>query len=122
MKIGIERDNGKTVGYKIDYEIINGLYQTVELEKIMDNCANFDIKVHNPKNGMVALKMSKQDNVCIMTMKYDEENLNQYLIGSDLNLIELNHLSSEQMSTDLREWITQAYELTKINTPNDFMK
>ena len=121
MEIGIERDNGKHVGYKIDGEIINGLYQTIEIEKITDNCTNFDIKVDNPKDGMVASKMSKRDNLCILTMKFDKENQVQFLVGNDLNLIELNSIPTEQMPTDLREMITQAYELTQKNTLKDFM-
>ena len=121
MEIGIERDNGKYVGYKIDGEIINGLYQTVELDKIADNCKNFDIKVEKPKNGIVASKMSKRDNLCILTMKFDEKNQVQFLVGNDLNLIELNCIPTEQMPTDLREMITQAYELTQKNTLKDFM-
>ncbi|WNH13047.1 hypothetical protein [Thalassobellus suaedae] len=121
MEIGIERDNGKYVGYKIDGEIINGLYQTVELDKIADNCKNFDIKVEKPKNGMVASKMSKRDNLCILTMKFDKENQVQFLVGNDLNLIELNCIPTEQMPTDLRKMIIQAYELTQKNTLKDFM-
>ena len=121
MEIGIERDNGKYVGYKIDGEIINGLYQTVELDKIADNCKNFDIKVEKPKNGMVASKMLKRDNLCILTIKFDEKNQVQFLVGNDLNLIELNCIPTEQMPTDLREMITQAYELTQKNTLRDFM-
>ena len=121
MEIRIERDNGKYVGYKIDGEIINGLYQTVELDKIADNCKNFDIKVENPKNGMVASKMSKRDNLCILTMKFDEGNQVQFLVGNDLNLIELNCIPTEQMPTDLREVIIQAYELTQKNTLKDFI-
>lgn len=60
MEIGIEKDSGKYIGYKIDGEIINGLYQTLDSEKIADNCKNFDIKIDNPKNGAIATKCPKE--------------------------------------------------------------
>ena len=40
-------------------------------------------------------------------------------VGNDLNLIELNSIPPEKMPTDMREKITQAYELTKNITFGD---
>lgn len=54
-------------------------------------------------------------------MKFDEKNQVQFLVGNDLNLIELNSIPTEQMPTDLKEMITHAYELTQKNTLKDFM-
>ena len=122
MEIGIERDNGKFVGYKIDGEIINGLYQTVDNEKIIANCKNFDIHVENPKENSIKTKMSKRDNLCIVTIKFDENNQVQYLVGNVLDLIELNSIPADHMPTDLRERITEAYELTQKRTLGDLLE
>lgn len=122
MEVGIERDNGKVVGYKIDNEIINGLYITLEFDKVNDNCTNFGIHIENPKDGMVAQKLSKRDNLCIVTMRFDKENQVQYLVGNDMNLIELNCLPEEQMPTDFRNSISQAYEMTQKSKLSDFLK
>ena len=122
MEIGIERDNGKYIGYKIDGEIINGLYQTVDNGKISDNCKNFDIYVENPKENSITTKMSKRDNLCIVTIKFDAKNKVQYLVGNDLDLIELNSIPAEHMPAELRERITQAYEVTQKRTLGDFLE
>ena len=122
MKIGIETDNGKVTGYEIDGEIINGLYQTIDFKKVEDNCKNFGIEIETPKDGVIASKLSKRENLCIITLKVDKENQVQYLVGNDMNLIELNCIPSEQMPSDLREVITQGYELTRKNTLRDFLK
>jgi len=122
MEVGIQRDNGKVVGYKIDGEIINGLYITLEFDKVNDNCKNFGIQIENPKDGMVAQKLSKRDDLCIVTMRFDKENQVQYLVGNDMNLIELNCLPEEQMPTDFRNSISQAYEMTQKNKLSDFLK
>ena len=111
MEIGIEIDNGKHIGYKIDTEIIKGLYQTFEFEKIIDNCKSFDINVEIPKNEMVNSKMSKRNNICVLTMIFDKDNGIQFLVGSDMSSLQLNSLTSEQLPTELKETIFKAYEL-----------
>jgi len=122
MEIGIERDNGKIANYKVDGEIINGLYQTIDFKKVEDNCKNFGIEIETPKDGVIASKLSKREKLCIVTFKIDKENQVQYLVGNDMNLIELNCIPSEQMPSDLREVITQGYELTQIKTLGDLLK
>lgn len=122
MEIGIERDNGKVIGYKIDGEIINGLYITLEFDKVTDNCVNFGIQVETPKDGIIAQKLSKRDNLCIVTLKIDKENQVQYLVGNDMSLIELNSMPENQMPAEFRNMITQAYEMTQKNKLSDFLK
>ncbi|RKE89427.1 hypothetical protein [Ichthyenterobacterium magnum] len=122
MEIGIERDNGKVVGYKIDGEIINGLYITLEFDKVSDNCKNFGIQLETPKDGTIAQKLSKRDNLCIVTLKIDKENQVQYLVGNDMSLIELNSMPENQMPAEFRNMITQAYEMTQKNRLSDFLK
>jgi hypothetical protein len=113
MTIGIETGNGKVIRYEIDEEVINGLYQTLDFKKVGDNCKNFDIEIDTPKDGVIASKLSKRENLCIITMKIDEENQVQYLVGNNMSLIELNRIPSNKMSSELRDIITQGYELTK---------
>tara|TARA_R110002049_G_scaffold250486_2_gene424845 strand:- start:496 stop:864 length:369 start_codon:yes stop_codon:yes gene_type:complete len=122
MEIGIERDNGKVVGYKIDGEIINGLYITLEFDKVNENCSNFGIQIETPKDGIIAQKLSKRDNLCIVTLKIDKENQVQYLVGNDMSLIELNSMPEDQMPAEFRNMITQAYEMTQKNKLSDFLK
>lgn len=111
MEIGIEIDNGKHIGYKIDTEIIKGLYQTFKFEKIIGNCKNLEINLEIPKNERVNSKMSKRDNICVLTMIFDKDNGIQFLVGRDLSSEQLNSLTPEQLPNELKETIFKAYEL-----------
>ena len=122
MEIGIERDNGKVVGYKIDGEIINELQITIEFDKVNENCSNFGIQIETPKDGIIAQKLSKRGNLCVVTLKIDKENQVQYLVGNDMSLIELNSMPEDQMPAEFRNMITQAYEMTQKNKLSDFLK
>ncbi|WP_100616407.1 hypothetical protein [Confluentibacter citreus] len=122
MEIGIEKDNGKVIGYKIDGEIINGLYITLEFDKVTENCTNFGIQVEIPKDGIIAQKLSKRNNLCIVTLIIDKENQVQYLVGNDMNLTELNSMPENHMPSEFRNIIAQAYEMTQNNKLSDFLK
>ncbi|MBO0324049.1 hypothetical protein J0X14_17200 [Muricauda sp. CAU 1633] len=108
MTIGIKEESGKTIGYEIDGEIINGLYQTIELDKIKENCQKFEINVEIPTDGKVATHISKQGNLCIVTCVFDTKNQVQFLIGNDMSIEEFQN---ESIPGDFKKLITQAYEL-----------
>lgn len=118
LKIGIERDNGSTMGYNIDAEIINGLYSTTDNKKVNDNIQNFNIEIEQISNG-VAQKLSKRNNVVIVTILIDELNKFQYLVRKDMNLDELN--KSNEIPQDLKSVIKKAFELTKVRTLRDLI-
>lgn len=122
LKIGIERDNGKIIGYRIDGEVINGLYITLDIEKINENCENFEIEIGNPKKGVIRHKLSKRDNLCILTIRFDKENQVQYLVGNDMDLIELNCIPEDNLPSDIKEMINEAFEISKKNRLSDFLK
>ena len=114
MEIGIETNKGKIEGYKIDGEIIDGLYSTTNTEKVNSNCKIFGIQIEAPKEGVITYNFSKMDNLCVLTMKIDEENIIQYLIGVDMSLPELNHIPDNEMPSDLRNKIIEAHSLAKL--------
>jgi len=112
-QIGITGDNGELKGYRIDSEVITGLYITVTPEKIRSNCEDFNIVVGESS------KISKRDNVSIFTINIDETNQLQYLVGDDLNVEELEELTPRQMSQELKEGILQSFELAQIRNLSD---
>jgi predicted transcriptional regulator len=118
LQIGIERDNKQVVGYNINSEIINGLYSTTEKLKVEENIKNFDIIIEKQED-IVATKMSKRDNVVIITILIDDENKSQYLIGKDLNLDEFKNLN--EFPSQLKPLILEAYNLTKVTSINDLL-
>lgn len=115
LKIGLERDNGKILGYNVDVEVINGLYLTYDNQKIHENISNFNIDIEVVPN-QTATKISKRDRVSIVSMFFDEERKFQYLVGADLNLNEFENLDRKLMPEEVRELIREAYRLTQSNS------
>lgn len=114
MEIGIETNKGQIEGYKIDGEIIDGLYSTTNTGKVNSNCKVFGIQIEAPNEGAITYNFSKMNNLCVLTMKIDEENIIQYLIGVDMSLPELNHIPDNEMPHDLRNKIIEAHSLAKL--------
>lgn len=109
MTVGIEVDNGKTIGFHIDGEIINGLCHTNDLESISTNCKNFDINFDDEKNP--STKMSKRDQVVIVSLQFSENEKFQFLVGPDLNPKELMELEGDAFSNQFKELIFKAYSM-----------
>jgi hypothetical protein len=118
LQIGIEIDNGQMVGYNIDSEIMNGLYSTTEKLKVEENIQNFNIIIEK-QGDSVATKMSKRDNVVIITIVIDDENKLQYLVGKDLNIDDIK--SSNDFPSELKPLILDAYNLTNVASLNDLL-
>lgn len=108
MTIGIKEQTGEIIGYKIDGEIINGLYQTTDVSKIHENCENFKIIVEVPQDNRVATHISKQVNIAIVTCMFDTKNKIQFLVGNDMNFEEFK---SQSMPEDFKSLIAKAFAL-----------
>lgn len=117
-KIGVERDNGSIIEYNIDAEIINGLYSTTDIKKVNENIKNFNIEIEQISNG-VAQKLSKRNNVVIATVLIDEMNKLQYLVGKDMNLVELE--KSNDIPLEIKPLIKNAFDLSKVRTLGDLI-
>jgi hypothetical protein len=121
--IGIEGDNGNIIDYLIDGIVIDGLYFTADFKRVTANCKNFDIEIEEPKSeNIVSTKVSKRDNISILTLKFDSENQVQYLIGNDMKPNKLCSIPEEELSTDFKDMIMQAYNMTQMNRLSDFPK
>lgn len=114
LQIGLSDDNGEIKGYRIDSEIIEGLYITVTPDKIKRNCKEFDVVLQGEGS-----KISKRNNVSIFTLEIDEENQLQYLVGEDMDVKKLKSLDNKQLPEELKSGILHAFELTKINRLGD---
>lgn len=119
LKIGIAGDNGSIIDFNIDTDIINGLYSTTNNRKVEENIQNFNIQIESLENG-IARKMSKRNDVVIITILIDDENKYQYLVVKDMNLDELD--KSNEIPLQLKPLIKEAYNLTKEMTLRDLLK
>lgn len=118
-KISIERDNVSTIDYNMDYKIINGLYTTTDNKKVSENIKNFNIEIEQISNG-VAQKLSKRNQVVIVTILIDELNKFQYLVRKDMNLDELE--KTNEMPSGIKLLIKDAFDLTKVVALKDLLK
>jgi hypothetical protein len=90
-KLGIELNKGEITDFQFDNYIIDGLFFTSESKKVDTNCRNFDIEIEKPTaEKPMTTKISKIQDIAIITFHVDNENQSQYLIGKDLNMKELN--------------------------------
>ena len=111
LKIGIEGDNGEILDYQIDELIIEGLFITRNSSKVRENCKKFKIYVEsNSKNG-IGVKITKINNISILTLKQSKQNQFQFLVGNDMSVTELNNIPPEDLNEDLKGLIFKAYQL-----------
>lgn len=111
LKLGIEGEEGKIFDYLFDEVLIDGLFITRNSKKVQKNCENFDIEVESANKDGVNTKISKINNVSIVTLKQSTGSQFQFLVGNDMSVTELNKVPSELLSEKLKGLIFQAYQL-----------
>jgi len=100
------------LGYNINSEIQNGLYLTTDTDLINENINNFNINIEVIPN-QVATKISKRDNVAIITFVVDESRKYQYLLGKDLDIEKMEKMNSNKIPEQIKDLIKEAYSLTQ---------
>lgn len=113
LKMGIKSNEGKTIGFKIDREVIEGLYITFDILKVMDNYTNFKIKYENEEEGKIATKICKKKNIIILNLKLDNDNHVQYLIGKNMCIKELFELPDNEIPYFFKNKIKESFDLYK---------
>lgn len=106
LKMSI-KNNGKTIGFKIDREIIEGLYITFDLDKVTDNYNNFNIKYDSPIQNEIAIKGYNKKNVIILNFKLDNDNHVQYIIGKNMCIKEFNKIADNIVPSYFKDKIKE---------------
>lgn len=114
LELGVENDNGDIVNFKVDGIIINGLYETVELKKVRENIDNFEIDVNYEYSSGIKWYLSKRDRVVIVSMVVDDKNMAQYLVGDDMDPMELLSLDENEIVIEDKPKLLEAYELCRL--------
>ena len=115
LKMGIKSNEGKIIGFKIDREVIEGLYITFDILKVMDNYTNFKIKYENEEQGQIASKICKKKNIIILNLKLDNDNHVQYLIDKNMCIKELFELPDNEIPYFFKNKIKESFDLYKQN-------
>lgn len=99
--------------YLIDYKIIDGLNLTIDQNKIRKNCKLLDIDMSNSPS-----KISKRNNISILTVGYGNNRHLQYEVKHNFNIDKLNSISPDSIPHQIKPLILQAHQLTQ----NDVFK
>jgi hypothetical protein len=115
LKMSIKSNEGKVIGFKIDREVIEGLYITFDIIKVIDNYANFKIKYEDVEEGEVATKICKKKNIIILNIKLDNDNHVQYLIDKNMCIKELFELPDNEIPYFFKNKIKESFDMYKQN-------
>jgi hypothetical protein len=112
--IGIENDNGVLTKFYFDGFIIDGFFIVIDPKKVLKNRNNFNLSVQCTNTvSQLSTNISIQGNVGIITFYVDDENQSQYLIGNDLNLIELDRMAEAEITLEEIILIKEVYHNLK---------
>lgn len=112
-KLGIEVKNGKIVEFQFDDIFLEGLFYVDTLKKIKRNkdALNIVNDYSNPK--AINYKLTVLEQVAILTLGVDEKNQHQYLIGNDVDIMELLNLSDQDIDKNIKKHLLAGYDLIK---------
>ena len=102
--------------YFIDIRITTGLNITLDQKKIKNNCKYIGIELPNNES-----RISIRKNLSILTISCRSNNYVQYEINGNFNINELYNMNDDFIPFELKPLISQAYELTQIETPEDLI-
>ncbi|WP_373055637.1 hypothetical protein [Zunongwangia sp. H14] len=102
--------NGEVVDFKIDSEVMKELWLTHSKDKVEENIKNFNIDVEVLPNG-IATKISRIDKVAVLTLIANSERKYQYIVGSGLDLKQMETTDSHQIPDQIKGLIKQTYQV-----------
>ncbi|MDT0641437.1 hypothetical protein RM553_01210 [Zunongwangia sp. F363] len=108
LKIDV-KNNGEVVGFKIDSEVMKDLWLTHTKEKVDANIRNFAIDIEVSPNG-IATKISKIDEMAVLTLIANSERKYQYVVGKDLEMDKVANMDSHQVPDQIKGLIRQTYD------------
>jgi len=110
LEIKIKDENKKEGIYKVDKNIVDGLFLTVDNSKVIENSKAFNIDV-TQEDGKVKTVLKSLDKVAIVTIVVNPQTQFQYFVGGDLNLKALIKVDEKEMPNNIKEVILKAYHL-----------
>ena len=110
LELKIKDENKKEGIYKVDKNIVDGLFLTVDNTKVIENSNAFNIDLKQ-ENGKVKTVLKSLDKVAIVTIVVNEKTQFQYFVGGDLNLKALIKVDEKEMPNNIKEVILKAYHV-----------
>lgn len=101
--------------YLIDSRIITGLNLTLDQKKIKKNCKLLDINISN-----IQSKISKINNVSILTVGCGDNKFLQFEVNPNLNMEELDNIDNSLINSELKTIIKKSFILIQNNLLDSF--
>lgn len=112
LKIGLKNNEGKTIGFLTDREIIDNLYITFDIDKVKENYFKFHINYLKSDKKGIKTHFFKKNKMVILSIKLDNENHVQYLIEDHLNIDELLNVPENVIPYEFKKLIANALLLS----------
>jgi len=109
LKINIQNEEGKLIGFQVDREIMNGLYITFDFLKVEKNYQNFNIDYQKSNVSEINKIILNIDDVTIVSTKLDADNHVQFLIEENLSLKKLKKVPENVIPLEFKKIIRSAY-------------
>lgn len=110
--------------FKVSKQLVNGLYFTNDSVLVSSNMDLFNIVFESSQaKNKVQSDVCKRDDYAIITIKFTEKLISQYLISNQLNVSKIDSLSEDIIPKQFKKIIHNAFQLTqKPKTLGDFFK
>ncbi len=110
--------------FQTSEKLIEGLYHSSDIKIISENIKLFDIEFESTQTKQIIQSdITKRDNKAIITLKLSKTNWRQLLVTDELNIKNLKAIKQDRLSKDLKDIITQAFQMTqKPKNLGDFLK
>ncbi len=110
LELKIKDENKKEGTYKADKNIVDGLFLTVDNNKVIENSETFNIDLAQ-EDGKVKTILKALDKVAIVTIVVNPKTQFQYFVGGDLNLKALIKVDEKEMPNNIKEVVLKAYHV-----------
>lgn len=107
MKTKLPNQYSNLIEYNYNFKINSGLYFTIDLKLIKENCKNYMIK------GTDAITIKSTDEFSILTIRLSRRERLQYLITKEINRLQLDKTPDKYLPESFKEYIFLSLETMK---------
>ncbi|NHN26919.1 hypothetical protein FIA58_014640 [Flavobacterium jejuense] len=116
LKIYITNESDKLIAFLVDREIIDDLYITFDLTKVLENYTNFNINYEELINLETTKQFFYKNEVLILSIKLDDDNHVQFLIEKNISLQHLKKVPENVIPKQFKKIISNAIKTTYLQT------
>jgi len=102
-------------------KITNGLYITMNQNKVKRNCKLYDLCMKDSLGIQHNTKISKRGNIAIISIQVNTNIIIQYKIASELNLNGLDNIQNDLLPKEIKNIVIDSHQLLAINTLRDLI-